>query len=82
MVRYTLVHAQTNYHVSQFGHYNQDKAVTYQYWYTHFFSQRYDVTNTYLPLYSSTDTEAVTLSLSKSEIYMVITREAICQGKG
>jgi hypothetical protein len=26
MVRSTLAHAQTNYHVSQFGHWNQAKA--------------------------------------------------------
>jgi hypothetical protein len=28
MVRSTLAHAQTNYHVSQFGHWNQEQAGT------------------------------------------------------
>jgi len=72
MMRSTLAHTQTNYHVSHCGHWNQENADTLQNRQTICFSQRYDVKNYNLPVYFSTDTAACTMSSSESEIYMLI----------
>jgi len=80
MVRLTLAHRQTNYHISQFGHWNQESLDTWQHWYTNCFASRYDVKNTNLPLYSSAHTEAVTMSSSESGFRMVISWGGYMQG--
>jgi len=68
----TLAHAQTNHHVSQFGHWYEVNADTEQMKYTYWFSTRYIVTNVNLPIHSSGDAGAVTISWSESAFYMVI----------
>jgi len=72
MVRMTLAHAQMNYHVSQFGHWNQDKADTWQNRNAHCFSQLYIVKSFNLAIYSYAVEEAVTISSFESDFYMVI----------
>jgi len=80
MVRTTLAHAQMNYHVSQFGHWNQDIADMEQNMNTNCFSHLYTVKNFNFPIYSSADPGAVTISLSHSDFYMVISLGGNMQG--
>jgi len=68
----TLAHAQMNHHVAKFGHWNQQNADIFQNWYTICFSLRYVFKNWTLPINSSADAWAVTMSLSESKIYIVI----------
>jgi len=63
--------------VSQFGHWNLEKADTYQTRYTNYFSLRYDFKK---PLYASADAGAVTMSSSGSDFYIVKIRGGYMQG--
>jgi len=69
-----------NYHVSQFGHWDQVKADTEQNRYRYFISNWYIATNANLHIHSSGDAGAVTMSLSESDFYMVISFGRDMQG--
>jgi len=60
------------YHVLQFGHWNQVKADTWQHRYRYYISNWYIVRNANLPIHSSGDARAVTMSSSESDFCMVI----------
>jgi len=72
MVCTTLAHPQMNYHVSQFGHWNQDKADTKQNRNPNCFSQLQIVKSFNLAICFSADAGSVTIPSSESDFYMVI----------
>jgi len=81
MVHTTFAHAQMNYHISQFGHWNQDKADTEQNWYTNNIWNRYGIENSNLPIDSSSDTGAIAIALAESDFYMVNSQGGNMQGQ-
>jgi len=80
MAHATVAHPQTNDHVSQLGPWNQVNADTMQSGYMSCFSKRYIIKNITLPIHSSDDTGAVTISSSESEFHIVISSGRYIQG--
>ena len=80
MARMTLAHPQMQNNVSQFGHWNQGNADTYQNCYRNNFSKRYDVTNNNFLIYSSSNARTVTISLSGPISISGLAWEATCRG--
>jgi len=72
MVRTTVAHVQMNYHVSQFGYWNQYKADTWQNRNANCFSPLYIVKNFNCAVYSSADAGSVTISSWESDFYIEI----------
>jgi len=80
MVHSTLAYVSTNYHVSQFGQWNQENFDTWQNWYTNCIALRYDIKNTNLPVNTSDDAGVATVCLSESNGYIVISWGGYQQG--
>jgi len=80
MAHPTLAHAQTNYHVSQFGHWNQAQADMTNNRYMNYFSNRYIVKLYNLHIFSSSDKGAIAICSSKCDFCMVISLGLHMQG--
>jgi len=72
MAHLTLAHALTNFHISQFGYWNLLKAYMIRIRYTYCFSTRYFVIIQYLAVHSCNKTGDVTISLSESNFWIII----------
>ena len=68
----TIAHAQMNHHVPQFGHCNQVTADILQNRLMYCVSKRYVISTVTLPIHTSGDGGAFTLSPWESDFYMAI----------
>jgi len=77
----TLAHTLMKYHLSQFGHWDPEKADTLQSRYKNCFSERWAFKTDYFAIYTSGDAGAVTISSFVSDFYNVINHRCFLQGQ-
>jgi hypothetical protein len=80
MVGMALANVKQNSCVQQFSHWNQDKVGTEQNWYPDYCQNSYDIKITNVTIDSTGKGEALTISLSKSDLNLIINRGGHMQG--